>query len=72
MMCVPIAHGVGANDVAMNVGILGFREAYGYGVRDVAERAQVTRQHHEGALKRTKDIQNISDAILPRATLRKA
>ena len=63
MMCVPIAHGVGANDVAMNVDILRFREAYGYGVRDVAERAQVTRQHHGAALKRTRDIQNIPDAI---------
>ena len=67
-MCIPFAHGVRANDVAMSVAmsvdILRYREAYGYGVRDVAERAHVTRRHHGAALNRTKGIQNISDAIL--------
>ncbi len=71
-MCIPIAHGVGANDVAMSVGILRFPEACGYGVRDIGERTPVTRRHHGAALKRTTDIQNISDAALPRVTLRQA
>ena len=47
----------------MGVDILKYREACGYAMGDVAEPA------HGAAPKRTKDIQNISDPILPGVAL---
>ena len=48
----------------MGVDILKYCEAYGHGLRNVAQRARGACNQHGAAAKRQKGIQNISDATL--------